>query len=110
MRRAALVPLLLLLLAIPVGAAEGIMRARPLPRSRAEPEVYEQLDVLGARLAKGWTDALSAHGVAGSVARVGSILWVCLQEGETPRAFHRIQERGAELYGRLHRRVLHRSH
>jgi len=72
----------------------------------AAPGTYERLDALGARLAAGWQAALAAAGQPGSVVRVGSVLWLCLQGGEAPRAFHRIAPQGAALYGGLHRRVL----
>ena len=67
---------------------------------------YERLDELGARLQAGWLDALAASGVSGDVARVGSVLWVCLQDGPAPRAFHLVRSEGAAIYSKLHRRVL----
>jgi glutamate-1-semialdehyde 2,1-aminomutase len=75
----------------------------------AEPGAYERLDTLGARLAAGWERALEAADVPGSVARVGSVLWACLQRGPTPRAFHLVGCEGAELYARLHGEVLKRG-
>ncbi len=71
-----------------------------------QPGTYERLDELGARLAQGWRQALSETGVPGSIARVGSVLWACLQDGPTPRAYHLIEEGGAKLYSRLHAAAL----
>ncbi len=71
-----------------------------------QPGTYERLELLGARLQSGWERALADAGVAGSVARVGSVLWMCLQDGPTPRAFHLVREEGAALYGKLHGAVL----
>ena len=86
----------------PVAMAAGIATLDTL----AQPGTYEQLEANGARLEAGWKAALAGAGVAGSVARVGSILWLCLQPGDTPRAFHRVEAAGAERYGRLHPRLL----
>jgi glutamate-1-semialdehyde 2,1-aminomutase len=74
-----------------------------------EPGTYERLDVLGARLAAGWESALLAADVPGSVARVGSVLWACLQGGPTPRAFHLVGDDGPSLYARLHGQILARG-
>ena len=49
---------------------------------------------------------LQESGTPGSVVRTGSILWLALQAGEPPRAFHEIRPEGAGLYGQLHRRML----
>lgn len=86
----------------PVAMAAGLATLRRLERGG----VHERLEELGARLEAGWTRALDESGVAGSVVRVGSILWLALQPGEPPRAFHAIEPAGAELYARLHRRLL----
>ncbi|MHC4846077.1 MAG: glutamate-1-semialdehyde 2,1-aminomutase [Planctomycetota bacterium] len=86
----------------PVAMAAGLATLAELGKDG----VYERLDALGARLQQGWTDALAARSVPGSVARVGSVLWVCLAEGETPRAWHTIEPAAAERYAPLHRRAL----
>ncbi len=86
----------------PVAMAAGLATLRELEKKGT----YERLDELGARLQRGWLEALERRGVAGSVARVGSILWLCLQAGPTPRTFGCIRPEGARLYGRLHRRAL----
>ncbi|MDG2148645.1 MAG: glutamate-1-semialdehyde 2,1-aminomutase [Planctomycetota bacterium] len=74
-----------------------------------KPGTYERLDALGHRLALGWEGALRAANVPGSIARMGSVLWVCLQDGPTPRAFHLVGAEGAEFYGHLHGEVLARG-
>lgn len=74
-----------------------------------QPGTYERLDALGARLAAGWEKAMAAAEVPGSVARVGSVLWACLQGGPTPRAFHLVGCDGAPLYAHLHGEVLARG-
>ena len=86
----------------PLGMAAGVATLDVLDA----PGTYERLDALGARLEAGWTAALHAAGVAGSVARMGSVLWLCLQDGPTPRAFHRIGDQGSRTFADLHRRVL----
>jgi len=70
---------------------------------------YSELDRLGSRLERGLTEALQRAGVPWSVARVGSILWLVLQEGEPPRRFEDIQPQTAELYARLHGALLDRG-
>ena len=89
----------------PVAMAAGIATLDAL----AKDGVYERLDALGARLAAGLTKALTAHDVPGSVVRVGSVLWLCLQGGDAPRAFHLIGDQGAEVYGRLHPQLLNQG-
>ncbi len=89
----------------PVAMAAGIATLDVL----SEDGTYERLDELGARLQAGLERGLAQAGVPGTVARVGSILWLCLQDGETPRAFHKIRPESAERYGRLHRAMLDRG-
>jgi glutamate-1-semialdehyde 2,1-aminomutase len=43
------------------------------------------------------------------VVRVGSILWLCLQDGEPPRRIEDIRPEAAERYARLHRALLGRG-
>ncbi len=86
----------------PVAMAAGLATLREIEK----PGTYERLDELGGRLQRGWVEALSRRSVAGSVARVGSILWLCLQPGETPHTFGCVRPEGAQLYSRLHRRAL----
>ncbi len=67
---------------------------------------YSELDRLGARLEKGLGEAMQRCGVPWSVARVGSILWLVLQDGGPPRRFDAIQPQTAEIYARLHGSLL----
>ena len=89
----------------PVAMAAGLATLRAL----AAPGTYERLEALGARLEAGWREALREGGVRGSVARVGSVLWTCLQDGAPPRRFDRIDPAGAPRYAQAHRRLLARG-
>ena len=86
----------------PVAMAAGIATLDALAR----PGVYERLEKLGADLETGLRDALKKRGVAGSVARVASILWVCLQAGDTPRTRAAINDDGAKHYALIHKQLL----
>lgn len=89
----------------PVAMAAGIATLDELAR----PGVYDRLELLGSKLGLGMQDAFAAAGVPASVARVGSVLWASLQAGPAPRAWHTVDQSGAELYGRLHRAMLERG-
>ncbi|HTE05229.1 MAG TPA: glutamate-1-semialdehyde 2,1-aminomutase [Planctomycetota bacterium] len=86
----------------PVAMAAGIATLDELAR----PGTYARLDALGARWQRGWQAALAAHGVPGSVARVGSVAWCCLQAGDTPRRHDAIRPESAERYATLFRHAL----
>ncbi|HVS09445.1 MAG TPA: glutamate-1-semialdehyde 2,1-aminomutase [Planctomycetota bacterium] len=86
----------------PVAMAAGIATLRELER----PGTYGRLEALGARLEAGWRAELERAGAAGSVARLGSILWLSLQDGATPRAWHQIEPSAAEMYAELHPELL----
>jgi glutamate-1-semialdehyde 2,1-aminomutase len=89
----------------PVAMAAGIATLDAL----AEPGVYETLERLGARLARGWQAVLDEQaGGAGRVVRNGSVLWGCLQD-PAPRAFHLIEADAAARYGAIHRALLERG-
>ena len=89
----------------PVAMAAGIATLDAL----AEPGVYARLEALGAELERGLTAALARAGEPGSVARVGSILWLSLQPPPAPRAWHRVAREGAQRYASLHRALLERG-
>jgi glutamate-1-semialdehyde 2,1-aminomutase len=89
----------------PVAMAAGLATLRLLE----QPGAYERLEALGARLAQGLSGALGAAGVPAEVVRVGSILWACLQAGQPPRRFDRIDPAGALRYAALHRAALARG-
>jgi glutamate-1-semialdehyde 2,1-aminomutase len=84
----------------PVAMAAGLATLNLLTR-----ELYDVLEERGARVERGLAAALARHGVAGSVVRLGSVLWLALQAGAAPRAWHAV-ERDASLYARLHRHAL----
>lgn len=86
----------------PVAMAAGLATLRALESG----DSYGRLEELGERLESGWTEALAQGGIPGTVARVGSILWLCLQDGPTPTAFHAIEDAAAERYGPVHRSML----
>lgn len=86
----------------PVAMAAGLATLRTLEAEGT----YERLEELGERLESGWTEALTQGDLPGTVARVGSILWMCLQDGPTPTAFHGIEDAAAERYGPIHRAML----
>jgi glutamate-1-semialdehyde 2,1-aminomutase len=82
----------------PVGMAAGIATLDELAR----PGTYERMDALGLHLQQAWEKAFADAGVSASVARVGSVAWMCLQDGPAPRAYHRIEASAAERYAALH--------
>jgi glutamate-1-semialdehyde 2,1-aminomutase len=89
----------------PVAMAAGIATLDALAR----PAPYARLEQLGAALQAGIERALRAAGLAASVARVGSILWLALQPGPPPRAWSRVERAGAARYAELHRALLARG-
>ncbi len=89
----------------PVAMAAGVATLDELDR----PETYEDLEKAGSSLAAGWEQALTDHAVPGSVARLGSVLWLYLAEGPLPRAFHLIHDDAAQAYARLHRELLNQG-
>ena len=86
----------------PVAMAAGLATLDEL----AKPGVYDQLEEVAGRLATGWQASLDRHGVPGQVVRVGSILWLCLQGGEAPRAQPAIDSGCAPRYGAVHEAAL----
>ncbi|GJM23460.1 MAG: glutamate-1-semialdehyde 2,1-aminomutase [Planctomycetota bacterium] len=74
-----------------------------------EPGVYATLEARGARLEQGWRASLDKHGLPAGIARVGSVLWLSLQPGPPPRAFHLVGEDGPRIYSRLHPAMLERG-
>jgi glutamate-1-semialdehyde 2,1-aminomutase len=89
----------------PVAMAAGLATLAELER----PGFYDRLDLLGARMQRGWQAALDGAGLRGTVARVGSVLWACLQDGPPPRRYDRIDPAGAKLYAAAHGRLLQRG-
>ncbi len=86
----------------PVAMAAGLATLRLLEHG----DTYERLEETGAALQRGWQRALASAGVQGSVVRVGSILWLALQAGAAPRAWHEVDPDAAERFAALHGRLL----
>jgi len=91
----------------PVAMAAGAATLRRLLADNGEP--YQRLDTLGARLEDGIRRVFRENGTPWSVVRVGSILWLVLQDGEPPRRYEDIRPETAEIYGRLHGAMLDRG-
>ncbi len=70
---------------------------------------YARLEELGQRLQDGLTQVFAKHGRPWSVARIGSILWLVLQDGEAPRRYEDIEPGCAETYKALHIGLLERG-
>jgi len=70
---------------------------------------YQRLEALGDRFQKGILAAFAGAGLAWSVVRQGSILWLSLQEGEAPRTYECIAPEAADRYARLHTALLDRG-
>jgi glutamate-1-semialdehyde 2,1-aminomutase len=91
----------------PVAMASGAATLRILLADGGA--AYVELERLGARLGDGLEAAVRRAGVPWSVVRVGSILWLALQEGEPPRRFEDIRPQAAETYAKLHGALLERG-
>ncbi|MAB80335.1 MAG: glutamate-1-semialdehyde-2,1-aminomutase [Planctomycetes bacterium] len=89
----------------PLAMAAGLATLHEL----AQPGVYEGLEEKGRELQQGLAAALARHAIPANVARLGSVLWLNLQEGEAPRDFGAIDSASAERYGRIHRDLLERG-
>jgi glutamate-1-semialdehyde 2,1-aminomutase len=86
----------------PVAMAAGLATLNELDK----PGVYQQLDALATVLHRSLERVLERHDVPATIARVGSILWLCLQAPPTPRAWSTIDPQSAKRYAALHRRML----
>ena len=89
----------------PVAMAAGIATLDVLARGN----VYQRLEKMGADLQARFAASLKKHRIPGTVAREGSILWLCLQEGETPRARALVKDEGAKTYAVIHRELLRKG-
>jgi len=89
----------------PLSMAAGIATLDELAR----PGAYERLEELGARLANALERALHDARGAGTIVRIGSILWPSLQPGPAPRAWHAVDRGVAARYALLHRGLLARG-
>jgi glutamate-1-semialdehyde 2,1-aminomutase len=91
----------------PVAMAAGAATLGILLADRGA--AYVELEGLGARLGDGLLAAMRRAGVPWSVVRVGSILWLALQDGEPPRRFEDIRPQAADTYAKLHGALLARG-
>jgi glutamate-1-semialdehyde 2,1-aminomutase len=91
----------------PVAMAAGAATLRTLFANGGA--AYGRLEGLGDRLEVGLAAALRRVGLPWSVVRVGSILWIALQDGEAPRKFEDIRPEAADIYARLHAALLDRG-
>ncbi|MBL8896936.1 MAG: glutamate-1-semialdehyde 2,1-aminomutase [Planctomycetes bacterium] len=89
----------------PISMAAGLATLALLERQ----DVYRRLDEKGAALQRGMQSALERCGVPARVVREGSILWLSLQAGPAPRAWHQVEKSGAALYAKIHREALRRG-
>ena len=89
----------------PLAMAAGLATLNELEK----PGVYAGLEAMGAKLQKGFEERLAAHEIPASVVRVGSVLWVNLQQGPAPRTYGCIHPDSAERYGRIHGDLLSRG-
>src|SRR5262249_19708149 len=78
-------------------------------RELRRPGFYETLEQRARELETGWSSVLHRTGIPATVVRVGSILWLSLQEGAAPRTARGIDARTAARYGQLHAAMLARG-
>jgi glutamate-1-semialdehyde 2,1-aminomutase len=91
----------------PVAMAAGAATLKTLFEDKGA--AYAQLETLGGLLENGVSDVLRRLGVEWSVVRIGSILWLALQDGDPPTKYEDIRPESAETYAALHRALLDRG-
>jgi glutamate-1-semialdehyde 2,1-aminomutase len=91
----------------PVAMAAGAATLRTLFADGGA--AYAELERFGSLLERGLVRVLASVGVDWSVVRVGSILWLALQDGEPPRRYEDIRPESAATYARLHRALFERG-
>ncbi len=91
----------------PVAMAAGVATLSELLAN--DGAAYERLEHLGVRLAEGLAEVFGRRGKPWRVARVGSILWLSLQDGEPPRRYEDISDSAPAIFARLHRGLLDRG-
>jgi glutamate-1-semialdehyde 2,1-aminomutase len=91
----------------PVAMAAGAVTLKTLFADGGA--AYAELEKLGAQLEWGLREVLSRLAVDWSVVRVGSILWLALQDGDPPRKYEDIRPESAQTYAALHRAMLDRG-
>jgi len=91
----------------PVAMAAGTATLRTLLAD--DGRAWRRLNELGSRLEEGIRAAFSHHDLPWSVVRVGSILWLALQEGPPPLTAEAIAPEAAGRYAKLHGALLDRG-
>jgi glutamate-1-semialdehyde 2,1-aminomutase len=91
----------------PVAMAAGAATLRRLLADSGQ--AWCDLEGLGARLQSGLESAIRHHDLPWSVVRIGSILWLALQDGPPPRRAEHIRAGAAETYAKLHSALLARG-
>jgi glutamate-1-semialdehyde 2,1-aminomutase len=86
----------------PLGMAAGLETLAVLEEER----VHERLEVLGAKLEAAVNLVLEHRDARASFARVGSIFWLCLQEGRLPRRARDVSAEGAKRFAPIYHRLL----
>ncbi|MEE8367831.1 MAG: glutamate-1-semialdehyde 2,1-aminomutase [Thermoanaerobaculia bacterium] len=89
----------------PVAMAAGLATLRVLERERA----WERLEELGQLLDERMKPVLSSAPIDATLVRLGSIFWLSLQSGQSPRAAESIDPKAAERYRGLFAALLQRG-
>jgi len=89
----------------PVAMAAGLATLGVLDESGG----WQHLEQLGRRLEDGLRRALAGGGFPASLARLGSLFWLVLQDGGAPRRYDRIRPEAAGRYAQLFRALLARG-
>jgi glutamate-1-semialdehyde 2,1-aminomutase len=91
----------------PVAMAAGAATLRALLAD--DGAAWRRLEVLGARLEAGIRGVFERRGKPWSVVRLGSILWLALQDGPPPVSAEAIDPAAAERYAALHSALIDRG-
>jgi len=89
----------------PVAMAAGLATLDVLERE----DGWARLEALGAELDAGVRELIHRREAPASFARLGSLFWLAMQPGETPRRFDRVAPEAAPRYAALHRALLGRG-
>ena len=89
----------------PLAVAAGLVTLRFLQRN----DGWERLEALGQTLESMLQPVIESAPVPLQLVRIGSIFWLCLQEGSPPRAAEAIHEVAASRYGGLFHALLERG-
>jgi len=89
----------------PLAMTAGVTTLRILERERA----WDRLEESGQELERALGPVLEASPVPVRLVRLGSLFWLCLQEGEAPRAAERIDPQAAGRYNPVFHALLARG-